>query len=201
MTTIVGVQGSGWAVIAGDSRVSTDRVYSLADTGKVVNHGEIVIASCGDLRGVNLLAHAFKPPAINGSTDMDEWITMKFIPALRKCYELHGYEKKENEVVSTENEILVAARGIIYEIGDDYSWIRDRTGLYGLGSGGDIALGALAILNAHVADTPEEAAQLASLAVEVASRFDPATGRPVSSLIQHTNTPRTAKGKTDVHSV
>lgn len=197
MTTIVAVQGQGWAVIAGDSRATSERIYSLADTGKIVDHGEIIIASCGDLRGANLLAHAFRPPALNGTTDLDEWITVKFIPALRKCFETHGYERKENEVASNENEILIAVRGVIYEIGDDYSWVRDRSGLYGLGSGGDIALGALGILNANLSDTPEEAAGIASLAIEVASRFDPGTGRPVSVL--HQLAPKPTKGKTNVH--
>lgn len=183
MTTIVAIQGNGWAVIGGDSRAVGDRTYKMADIGKVVENGPYIIATCGDIRAVNLLAHAFKPPA-PPTHDLDAFITTKFIPALRKCFELHGYEHVEKAVATHDSEILVAVNGVIYEIGEDYAWVRDKTGLYGLGSGGHIALGALTALQPESRWTIPAARRIATRAIEISAALDPYTALPHTIIVQ-----------------
>jgi ATP-dependent protease HslVU (ClpYQ) peptidase subunit len=60
--------------------------------------------------------------------------------------------------------------GIIYEIGSDYSWTRDQRNVYGIGSGGDYALGYLSGFKSPTTRTQAE--NLVVEAVGAASEYD-----------------------------
>jgi hypothetical protein len=64
MTTIVAVQGDGWAVVGADSRISDEgRIYSMAKgCGKIVRNADYLFGAAGDLRAINILEHVFNPP-------------------------------------------------------------------------------------------------------------------------------------------
>ena len=149
MTTIIAVQGDDWAVVGFDSRVTEEggRSYVLGHgSAKVVKNGSYLLGAAGDVRAINILAYAFRPPkpeALTGSR-LDRFITSKFVPALRDCFEEHGYAPKEaKEQAQHGSTVLAIVNGQIYEIGEDYAWVRDTTGIYSFGSGGDYALGAM----------------------------------------------------------
>ena len=93
MTTIIGVQGDGFAVICSDSRVSTfgdnfSQIGTLREgSSKVSQNGKYLIGAAGDVRAINILQHVFQPPAppINANKKtLDQFFTAKFIPALRE---------------------------------------------------------------------------------------------------------------------
>ena len=71
MTTIVGVQGDGFAVVCSDSRISSIDDSGLAyqvttlgtGTSKVAQNGKYLLGAAGDVRAINILHHAFTPPA------------------------------------------------------------------------------------------------------------------------------------------
>lgn len=150
MTTIVAVQGPAWAVVGFDSRVTEEggRSYTLGrGSSKVVKNGQYLLGAAGDVRAINILAYAFappKPPEGIGGVRLDRFITSKFVPALRSCFEEHGYASKESkEQAQHGSTVLAIVNGQIYEIDEDYAWVRDTTGIYSFGSGGDYALGAM----------------------------------------------------------
>jgi ATP-dependent protease HslVU (ClpYQ) peptidase subunit len=74
---------------------------------------------------------------------------------------------------------------VIYVIGEDYSWVRDITGVYSFGSGGDFAAGALFSLGA---DTPATSMmtteKMIRKSLAVAARLDPGTGSPFHVVTQ-----------------
>lgn len=92
MTTILGIQGDGFAVIGVDSRVSeipdegvTTQIVTLTETNSKVNsNGRYLIGAAGDVRAINILHHAFKPPEcppnLRGKK-LDHFFTVKFIPS------------------------------------------------------------------------------------------------------------------------
>jgi ATP-dependent protease HslVU (ClpYQ) peptidase subunit len=43
-------------------------------------------------------------------------------------------------------DALICFNGKLYQVSDDYGYMRDDRGLYGIGSGGGLALGALVAL-------------------------------------------------------
>jgi len=195
MTTVVGIQGKNFAVLCADSRISSisddGYVYQVhtAKKGysKVVENGPYLIGTAGDVRAINILQHLFEAPKPTARTaDLDKFMTTRFIPELRDCFEKQGYATRERDaehIAQHSSTILVAIQGSIYLIDGDYSWISEGTGIYAIGSGSDYAMGALTALTGEPKKphlTEATAKQLAHRAVEIAGIFDPHTGPPIT---------------------
>lgn len=144
MTTIAAIQGDSWAVIAYDSRITEDsRAFTLPNiSGKVAQNGPYLLGAAGDLRAINLLHHTFKPPAPSPSmrgARLNEFISSKFIPALKTCFDDAQYGEKGAQ----DSSVIAVVNGTVYEIGSNYEWCHDQRGIYAIGTGGTYALGAL----------------------------------------------------------
>lgn len=185
MTTIAAIQGEGWAVVAYDSRVCEDnRAFILPkDAGKVVRNGQYILGAAGDMRAVNLLAHTLKPP-LPAATDvgikLDKFISSKFIPALKECFDQAQYGEKGEQ----DSNILVIIHGTIYEIGSGYDWCHEERGFHGLGTGADYALGAMYQASEGKKRTMSHARSSVKNAVAIACRLDPNSGEPICLLTQ-----------------
>jgi ATP-dependent protease HslVU (ClpYQ) peptidase subunit len=192
MTTIVAVQGSGWAVVGYDSQVTEEdgRRYTMArGSSKVAKNGEYLLGAAGDVRAINILAYAFAPPKVGDLTGvrLDRFITSRFVPALRACFEAQGYaaSKESKEIAEQGSVVLVVVNGTIYVIGEDYSWVRDSGAIYAFGSGGDYALGALYSYGIEKVTSRVDVAQdLIRNSLAVASKLDPGTGAPFHIMTQ-----------------
>ena len=199
MTTIVAIQGESFAVIGTDSRISTFddsgfayQVTTLGSgTAKVAANGRYLIGVAGDVRAINIVHHAFAPPAapvnMRGNR-LDIFMTKTFIPALRATFEAQGYANTKGDspthMAEQDSSIIVAVNGAIYVIESDYGWTADRTGIYAIGTGGTYALGALAALTGKKAITLNSAKSCIVKALGVAAKFDPYTGAPFQTFVQ-----------------
>ena len=194
MTTIVAVQGPSWAVVGFDSRVTEDtgRSYTLGrGSAKVVKNGQYLLGAAGDVRAINILAYAFQPPKALDLTGnrLDWFMTSKFGPALRECFEDHGYAVKESKEQATHGStVLAIINGQIYEIDEDYAWVRDTTGIYSFGSGGDYAIGAMfAKAGDDVASlNMVDVQKLIRESLHIAAKLDIGSGPPFHILSQST---------------
>ena len=199
MTTIVGVQGDGFAVICVDSRISTmfagglSQISTLKEgSSKVSTNGKYLLGAAGDVRAINILHHVFQPPTpppnLKGKK-LDQFFTAKFIPALRECFDAQGYsipdlnENKEH-IAEQGSSILVVINGTIYIVDGDYSWASDASGIYTIGSGSAYALGALQVLANNKKLTIQQSKTLALKALTIAAKYDPHTGAPYQTFIQ-----------------
>lgn len=199
MTTILAIQGDGFAVVGTDTRISLldddGSAFQIATLGggtsKIAVNGKYLLGAAGDLRAINILHHSFQPPtpapSLKGKR-LDAFITTKFIPSLRACFEEHGYASNERGNKATHSSELVAiVNGSIYVIDSDYSWMNDTTGIYGLGTGAPFALGALHVMPKAKKQTITSAKQNILKALAVAARFDPGTGSPFQTYTQEHN--------------
>ena len=185
MSTVVAIQGPSWVVIGYDSQVSEDsgRTFILPkDAGKVAHNNEYIFGVAGDLRAVNILSYAFTPPPPGKKlgAELDEFMTAKFIPAMKKCFDANFYGKDGEHGSS----ILVAVNGVAYEIGGNFDCVRDVSGLYAVGTGSPYALGAL------YASEPEKRTVKASRdraaeAVRIATVLDSSSCEPITIAVQH----------------
>lgn len=199
MTTIVGIQGDGYAVLCGDTRISTideNGNASLSITisssqSKLCQHGRYVIGVAGDLRAINILQYSFNPPqpaqSLKGRR-LDAFVATKFIRDLRDCLESEGYSTSVDregraQQIQQGSQILVAVNATIYQIDNDYSWCTDSSGLYAIGSGSSFALGALHAL-ATRQPSLAQAKKLALKGLSVAAKYDPYTGSPYNTVVQ-----------------
>ena len=184
MTTIVGVQGNGWAVLGSDSR-STSDVGSMVHmaTPKVVQNGPYLIAGAGSVRGCNIFQYGWTPPKPRG--DLDKFMTKFFIPSMRKVFLENGYDiKAESQAAEHDSEFLVAVNGVIYPIYDDYSWERNADPYYVVGSGGKYALGALLATSYHYDFEPGDVTTQVYEAISIAIDCDQYSGGAIQTYRQ-----------------
>jgi hypothetical protein len=165
--------------LGADSRIADDStIYKLAKGySKIIEHELFTIACAGDLRAINILKAGLKIPKNYVAQNDDDFITVLLIPAMRKAFSDGGYEKTSDGQSSHESEFLVVYKAKIYELGSDYSWVRDSRGVYAIGSGGQIALGALASMHGDFI-TRTEAKKVAAKALEIASDYNSDTAPP-----------------------
>lgn len=195
MTTIVGIQGDGWAVIGADSRITSFDEHSMIigqstlpkEQSKIVEKDEYLIGAAGDVRAINILHHIFEPPSLRYATTqakIDQHITKRVIPGLRQTFDEQGFsppDKQERDHQAEQNStIIIAIKGRIYVIETDYSWTQDHTGIYTIGTGAQYARGALHALigNSTSRLTPKTAGTHIRKALTIAAAHDPYTGLP-----------------------
>jgi hypothetical protein len=161
------------------------------NSAKIAENGKYLLGAAGDMRAINILHHAFQPPLVPPNTSskkLDNFITTKFVPSLRECFEKQGYASPENDsathIAQHGSTIMTVVCGTIYVVDGDYSWTSDINGLYALGTGSSYALGALQALSSSKEMTATQAKRVAIKAITIASKFDPYTGLPFHTYIQ-----------------
>lgn len=181
MTTLVGIQGEGWAILGCDSMVNQDgKIYRLpADYPKLTQRGKVVLGAAGDLRATNILK-VMDMPQPEAGVELDFFVEKSLAPALREAFREGGIKKKADVTV------LAAVKGVIYEIATE-DWCRDSTGYYAVGSGSSYALGAL-----HAIGTKDFSA--AQRALEITVLLDSGTTWPSMVLMQKTTGKVTVAG-------
>jgi len=189
MTTIAAIQGDGWAVIGCESRTTLDGGrYMSTISKKVVERDGLLIATAGGSRGANILHYGWKAPKLppEGS-DLDEWFTATLIPSIRKEFTDSGFEVKreDGEAAKHGGDYLIAVRGQLYYLFEDYSWEKDLNGIYVVGTGGELALGALEAYKAHKCTDPKMAEKILRLAVAIAIKHDNNSGGDIHVYTQY----------------
>lgn len=172
MTTIVGIQGDGWSVMAADSQITDENSIIISpETPKIIRFKNMLIGLRGDARPGDIIAYNWTPPKISG--DLQKWVVSKMIPSMIKAFDKFDYDWKDKEA---DFNFLVSVKGYLFDIGSDMSISRSQYNMYAIGSGKDLALGYMA---GHGWESIEEAEELASEAVAVACIFDIHTSEPI----------------------
>jgi ATP-dependent protease HslVU (ClpYQ) peptidase subunit len=200
MTTIVGIQGDGFAVVGCDTRISSfgdaGDAYQISTLGngssKLAVNGKYILGAAGEMRAINILHHVFQPPPVTPGLrgkKLDAFVTGKFIPSLRACFDSQGYsppdsgDSKEHRA-EQGSSVVVVVNGTIYIIESDYSWTSEANYLYSTGTGSSYALGVMQALVGAKRPTASQARSICTKALTIASKFDPYTGSPFQTLFQ-----------------
>lgn len=189
MTTCIGIQGDGFAVLASDSRYSTDAEIFTATIPKIQANGPYLFGGSGSARALNLVHYAFKPPVPSPNLKgrkLDQFITVQFIPALRHCYETGGYGlARPGGPAEIDSDLLLAINGCIYVIDDDYAWVSGVDGVYAIGSGSTVARGALeAVVYGKVLSIPQTKAAALKV-MKITAKLTLHTGPPFHTFVQN----------------
>jgi ATP-dependent protease HslVU (ClpYQ) peptidase subunit len=161
MTTIIGVEYANRCVVLGDSRVVGDsKIYSHPDMVKVVTNGNFIIGAAGDVRALQVILHTWKPPVAvaKDKDNLFQFMISKVVPSLKQLLTDYNLLDTKSTDKDFELYVLIAYNGNIFEIDSEFAVSRSDSGYYGIGTGGDYALGAL-----YAGATPEQAAAIAAL--------------------------------------
>jgi ATP-dependent protease HslVU (ClpYQ) peptidase subunit len=163
MTTIVGVQYEDSCVIASDSRVAEGgKVYTHPEMVKAVERGSYIIGGAGDYRALQVVLHGWSPPLVTAKakTNLYEFVINKVAPSLKTTLQEAGIDfgKSTDSDDKFELQLIIGINGILFEIDSDFAVAMNDNNFYGIGSGGDFALGAL-----HAGATILDAMRIAAI--------------------------------------
>lgn len=186
MTCIVAIAGSP-AVLAADSLGSTSYSKQEYQNKKVITLTcarqnedfsstpvKIGIGYTSSFRMGDLLTYCFKPPTIDINQDTLDYLVCSFIPSIITCFDTHHYSRNKDGS-KWGGVFLVAVEHRIFIVQDDFSVLEPTCGFASVGSGSEIALGALYA-------NKDTAINRAKLAVEAASMFTPSVGGAIHTL-------------------
>ena len=182
MTTISGIQGIDYAVLIADSQITEDNLVTLAtSTPKIVEVGKFLLAISGDSRPGDILSYNWKPPAYRGE-DPIQFMGKKVIPSIITAFTENNYEW--NKVDKDDGfDYLLSFNGNIFRVACDLAFFQSSHDIYGIGSGGQFALGYLYSIRKPDMEL-DYAKRHARKAVDIASVLDTNTGKPLQLVVQ-----------------
>jgi ATP-dependent protease HslVU (ClpYQ) peptidase subunit len=183
VTTLVAVQLDDRCILAADSQVTEDNQRTIVTAvPKIVSVGRYLLGIVGDSRPGDILAYNWSPPNYKGA-DPVQWMGKKVLPSILTAFKENGYDPFEaTKEKDAGFDYLVAFNGNVFHIATDLSFIQSDQRIYGLGSGGQFALGYLA--GVPVSNLTLRVEQHARRAVEIASMLDVNTHPPIQLVTQ-----------------
>ena len=184
MTTIAVVRKNGYAAIAADTLTKwgsgKESAAYVANSTKIVRVGDSYIAGSGTSTFKLILRDYFAQRGVPARFDsainlFKTW--QAFHAALKERYYLVSVGDKDDTIESSKFDVLIANPHGIFGVGA-HRTVQEYRKFYAIGTGTDLALGAM---YATYDGSRLSAEQLARLAIEAAAEFDDATGLPVVS--------------------
>lgn len=146
MTVIVGVVEGDTVWMGGDSAYSMGSFLAVRATPKVFKNGPFLIGCCGGPRVRDVLRYAFDPPKHPRGMDIARYMRVAFVDGMREALKRAGVLRKAQDVEElTDSAILVAYRGRLFEIEEDFQVGEPMDDFGAVGSGSEVALGALVV--------------------------------------------------------
>ncbi len=181
MTTLVGIQGHDFILMAADSQITDgdQRIISV-ETPKIISTGKYLLGLTGDSRPGDILAYAWKPPLYRGE-DPTKFMGGKVLPSISAAFKEGNYEIDNKEM---NFSFLIGFNGNLFSIGGDLSFNTSERGLFAAGSGGNYALGYLYSLPPKNYNKVLTASVVAEKAVQIASILDINTSPPIQVVVQ-----------------
>ena len=146
MTTVIAIQYSDSVEMISDSQInSSGQPYFHSDMVKIVERGKYLIGVAGRVVALQAIQNSWNPPALTASHkgSIYKFIITKVVPSLKAFIDdskiFSDKEKEDGDLFS----ILIAIKGEVFEIDQDYAIARRSDGIYAIGSGSDYALGAM----------------------------------------------------------
>src|SRR6187549_1929762 len=184
MTTIAVVKKNGYAAIAADTLTKwgtgKESAAYVANNVKIVKAGDSYLGASGTATFKLIMRDYFGQRGVVARFDstiniFKTW--QAFHAALKEQYYLVSVNEKDDTVESSKFDVLIANPHGIFGVGA-HRTVQEYVKFYAIGSGTDVALGAMY----GVYDDPKRSAEdIARFAIEAAAEFDDATGLPVMS--------------------
>jgi len=184
MTTIAVVRKNGYAAIAADTLTKwgsgKESAAYIANNTKIVKAGDTFLAASGTATFKLIMRDYFAQRGVPARFDttiniFKTW--QAFHAVLKERYYLVTVGEKDDTIESSKFDVLLANPDGIFGVGA-HRTVQEYRKFYAIGTGTDLALGAMYASY----DNPKlSAEQVARLAIAAAAEFDDATGLPVVS--------------------
>jgi ATP-dependent protease HslVU (ClpYQ) peptidase subunit len=142
MTCIVGIILDKEVFMGGDSCGSNYYTAGVQKNPKVFRKGELIMGYTTSFRMGQLLEFNLTVPVRPENISDLVYIVEHLIPAIRACLKAGGFAEVQNNK-EEGGQFLIGYRGGLYEIQNDYSALQSSLDYAAVGSGQQVALGAL----------------------------------------------------------
>ena len=181
MTTLLATASNTNAIILSESQVSDDYSYIRmpSDNIKVVKNGTWVIAGSGWSRPHDVVQYVMKWPNVplttinQGQQAVTIWIIKNVIPKLTQVLEKHkSIDLDKGTAAINDAEFLLATYGYLFVLDGSFG-VTPIQDYFVAGSGGKIALGAIAVQKELLPNAWEtEHGNMNKRAIEQAIKYD-----------------------------
>jgi hypothetical protein len=163
MTVIVGIIAPNGDIFMGSDSAGTsmDGSQSIYVNKKVfapVHGPAYLIGVCGNHRLSQVMRYAFVPPPPPGpDVDLERFMASEFVNSVRECYRENGILTSTDDGADTGSfgSFLVGYQGRLFEMEENFQILIDRRNYMSVGSGEDVAHGALYATDKSDADPAE----------------------------------------------
>lgn len=162
MTAVVAVTNGRTVWLGADSAGVTGWQLTVRSDEKVFSRGPFVMGFTSSFRMGQLLRYTLTVPSHGWALDDREYMSTRFVDAVRDCLKTGGYAKKESER-EAGGTFIVGYHGTIYQVYSDYQVATPVAPYAACGCGEDVALGAL-----HATDGTVDPAERVRIALEAA---------------------------------
>lgn len=176
MTCIVGLVDKGNVYIGGDSAGVSSLSISIRADEKVFINGPFIMGFTTSFRMGQLLRYKFTPPKQTIDVDDMKYMVTEFIDSCRKCFVDNGFGTAKGD---DGGNFLVGYNGCLYNIDVDFQVGIPVNQFDAVGSGEDLALGAM--FATKKIKKPEDRIKMA---LEAASAFNAGVAPPFRILKQ-----------------
>lgn len=147
MTTIVAIQYPNKVVIGADSQTTGENgtIYRHDEVSKIVENGKFLIAGAGDAGPSDLVQYVWQPPTPRGIewNNLYKFMITKAMPSLKQCFKNNDYKLDLNNNSESSFSFIFAIGGELFDVSEDFSVLKKDSGIYGIGSGSNVAIGAI----------------------------------------------------------
>lgn len=166
MTLIVGIKTKGGVLLAADSLASNGHTKrERADAKYYAYNKRVAIGYTTSYRFGQIASWHVSPGKPKRDDDEFEWAVKTYIPALRAALKDHGWLKTKDGQ-EEGGSLLLAVRGRLFSVESDLQISEDDYGYMAVGSGAQVAFGALYATREDVTLTPEARSWIAYLAAK-----------------------------------
>ena len=176
MTCVVAIIEDGKIHMGADSLGVGGYACSTRADEKLFYNGKFLIGGTTSFRMLDLLRYKFVPPVLDPDlTELRRYMCTLFIDGVRSVLGEGGFRKKDNEV-EKGGTFLVAIRGRLFTVWDDFQVAENVEPYAAVGCGTDLALGSLFSTD-HL-----EPKKRIRIALEAAEQFSAGVRRPFHIL-------------------
>lgn len=171
MTAIVALEYKNHIYMGSDSAASNEIHIDKIDRPKIIERKNILIGYSSSFRVGQVIENFFDFTTIRKS---EKYLYTRFIQELRYIFEENGVKDFQNgEVVSGNSDFLVAFNKKLYILQNDFSILRSNCGYAAIGSGAEVAYGAL-----YATQEIDDPIKRVTIALEAADRWVPSVAPP-----------------------
>lgn len=177
MTCIAAIKAGRMVYVGADSAGVANLNLTIRADDKVFYNGDFLFGFTSSFRMGQLLRYDFKPPA-NHCNDDEEYMVTQFVKSVRKCLRDGGFSK-EKDKVEKGGTFIVAYRGEIYVIEDDFQVGRSTDNFAAVGCGSNYAKGVMWQLQRSRINPRQKI----KAALQAAEHFSAGVQRPFKILV------------------